>query len=102
MGREIHSEHANRSGRRRDQSQQHLNGGGLAGAVGTEKPEDLARLDRKGNAIDRREITEPLFQMTHLEDRNGHTRRIFLQKDKKLLILSGRWQVSHLRSNTFP
>ena len=55
LGREIAgrtSENARFAGRRKDQLQQQLQGGGLAGAVGSEKAEDLARFDLQGETVE--------------------------------------------------
>src|SRR5262249_58662743 len=46
---------------------QHGGRGGLAGAVGAEEPEQLARLDRERDAVDGGEVAEPLDQAVDLD-----------------------------------
>ena len=46
-------EHAGRARGRQQQGDQHLDGGGLAGAVRPQQPEQLAALDREVDAADR-------------------------------------------------
>ena len=54
LAHRIVADHARLSLRDVAQSEQHQDGGGLAGAVGTEQPEDLAARDRERDALDDR------------------------------------------------
>ena len=55
-----------RAARRREQRRQHLDGGGLAGAVGAEEREDLARGDVERDVVDRCDLAERLHQIMNM------------------------------------
>jgi hypothetical protein len=52
-----------------EQGREQLDRGGLAGAVGTEKREDLARSDVEGDVVDRRDLPERLDDVLDTNDR---------------------------------
>src|SRR6266436_1339049 len=58
-----------RSARRVEQGREHLDRGGLPGAVGTEKREDLAGFDVEGDVVDRRDFSERLDDVLDTNDR---------------------------------
>ena len=51
----------------REQRRQHLDGGGLAGAVGSEEGEDLPGLDVEGHAVDGFDLAEGLGQVLDVD-----------------------------------
>ena len=62
----------NRSAGGIQQGGEHLDGGGFAGAVGTEKGKDLARCDVERNVVDGGKVAELLDQVLYLDhDRPG-------------------------------
>ncbi|MOA22061.1 hypothetical protein D3C78_1425910 [compost metagenome] len=71
LAREVHAEDADRAGRGRDQAQEHLDGRGLAGSVGSQEAQDLAAGDREGDVIDRDEGSENLAKPRRLQHRPG-------------------------------
>ncbi len=54
------------------QSLDHLQGGGLAGAVGAEEAEDLAPLDVEVQAVDGQHVRVALAQAAHAQRQIGH------------------------------
>ncbi len=61
------------AGRRRQQGGQHVDGGGLARAVGPEEAVDLAGLDAQVDAVDRaRPLLELPHQTAHFDRRFSH------------------------------
>jgi drug efflux transport system ATP-binding protein len=59
---DVFIEHDGRAAGRGLKPAEHLDQGGLAGAVGAEQPQDLARVDRHAHRVDRREGVEPARQ----------------------------------------
>ena len=57
-----------------DQGGQHPDGGGLAGAVGTEEGEHLARLDVEGDAVDRPHRAEADLELRAVDRERGPAR----------------------------
>ena len=55
---DVEPRHAALAGGGRQQAGEHLDGGGLAGAVGPQEAEDLAGLDLEGHAVHGREVAE--------------------------------------------
>ena len=72
MRRQIESEHPDGSGCRSDETEQHLNGGGLAGAIRTEHAQDLAGADVERNPVDCGEVPESLGKVCDFNDGAGH------------------------------
>ena len=68
-GLERNAGHLHRPRRRCDDRGQHPYGGRLAGAVGTEEAEHLARADAEGDIVDRDPVAEPFRQMLGQHDR---------------------------------
>ena len=64
----VEPEHADRARVGRPQPADGLDGGGLAGAVGAEDGEDLARLDREGDAVDGRPVAVALGEVGDFDD----------------------------------
>ena len=60
---------------RRQQTGQHLHGGGLAAAVGAEEAEDLAALDGEADVVDGGEVAEAARQVARHDDRRVIVRR---------------------------
>src|SRR5262249_28673968 len=56
------------------QAEQHQDGGGLAGAVRAEQPEDLALRDGERHIVDRRKAVVALGQTTGFDDSLAHRR----------------------------
>jgi hypothetical protein len=54
-----------------DQPEDHVQGGGLAGAVGAEQADDLAGADREADAVHGGDRPEPLADVTDVEDRHA-------------------------------
>jgi len=53
-----------------DQPEDHVQGGGLAGAVGTEQADDLARADPEADAVHGGDRPEALGDVADVEDRH--------------------------------
>src|SRR5439155_7760672 len=68
----VKAEDLDRPGVRREQRADDAQGGGLAGAVGTEQAEDLARVRLQGDAAQDLVRTERLFQAIDLDHPFGH------------------------------
>ncbi len=73
LGHHVEAGDRRRSRRRRDQRAEHLDRRGLAGAVRTEEPVDLAVADGEVDAGDRVVVAERLAQVPGL-DRRAHSR----------------------------
>src|SRR5262249_21190540 len=70
----IVSEHSRLAGRNVGEAEQHQDGGGFAGAIRTEQPEDLARRDGERHAVDRGRATVALDEIARLDDGRVHRR----------------------------
>ena len=63
LARHLGAQHPNAARRRRDEPQDHRDGGGLAGAVAAQEPGDRAGRQRKRNAVDRPSGAVDLHQL---------------------------------------
>ncbi len=68
----VPAEHGDFAFRRRDEAQQHADGGGLAGAVGAEKAADAAALDAEGEVAHGVLAAVALGHVVELEGDGGH------------------------------
>jgi len=64
------AEHLDLAGGWPDDVQHHAQGGGLAGAIAAEKPEDAALGHGKAQVVDRGEVAEPLHDV--IQAQNAH------------------------------
>src|SRR5438552_8866243 len=58
---------------RRSSDLNHVDESGLAGAIGTQQPEELARLDRQAHARERAHGAEALLELPDLDRSEEHT-----------------------------
>ena len=74
----LEAEHPQRPGGRRRRAADHPHRRGLAGPVRPEEPERLAAVDLDVDAVDRREVAEPLDELARLDQRfAGHDPRTY-------------------------
>ena len=69
LPRDVQAEDAERSGRERREAVDHPDRGGLSRPVGTEDPEALAGVYRKGEVVHRDKVSEGFAEMVRCNDR---------------------------------